>query len=92
MVYMCGSNLESDCAAGGDYESDLGYATANIQEMVSLTYPTGVNVIIETGGCSKWETNYGISASKLGRYHISNKKLVQDASLTNASMGLSSTF
>lgn len=92
MIYMCGSNLESDYASSGSYSSYTGLATGNISEILSVTYPDGVNVILETGGCKAWETTYGISASKLGRYHVANGALVQDASLTNASMGKTATF
>ena len=60
MIYMCGSNLESD----------YGEATANIAEMLSVNIDSSkMNLIIETGGSTKWK-NYGISNSKLSRYHI----------------------
>lgn len=83
MIYMCGADLES--------ENKL--ATGDIQEILSVNnQPDDVNIIIETGGASKWSTQYGISSSKLGRWHVEKKKLVKDAELTYASMGLTSTF
>ncbi len=92
MIYMCGSDLESDFAPGGEYSSELGLATTNIKEILIANIPERVNVLLETGGAKKWETNYGISDTQLGRYHVSNKKLVKDDSLPNASMGDTSTF
>ena len=83
MIYMCGSDLESDNGLG----------TMDIQEILSVNnQPDNVNIIIETGGASSWNSTYGISSSKLGRYHVENKKLVKETELTYASMGLSSTF
>ena len=85
MIYMCGSDLES--------ASDGGLATDNITEILSVkNMPDNVNIIIETGGAKKWKSTYGISANYLQRWHVENNKLVKDAQLTKASMGLSSTF
>lgn len=95
LVYLCGSNLES----GYDPETkqtdteNAGLATANIKEMLSINYPSNVNVVIQTGGAKTWaNSGFGIRADKLGRWHIANKKLVNDAQLTRASMGSSTTF
>lgn len=92
MIYMCGSDLESDYSATGDYPNELGLATANIMEIVSAAVPKGINVIIETGGAKNWETNYGVPAKKIGRFHVEKNTLVQDVILDNASMGKSATF
>lgn len=82
MIYMCGSDLESD----------NGFASADISEILSVTgQPDDVNIIIETGGSTKWK-NSKISATELGRWHVENKQLVKDASLTNASMAEEATF
>ena len=83
MIYMCGSDLES--------ENKL--ATGDIKEILSRTgQPDDVNIIIETGGAKSWSTTYGISKSNLERWHVENRKLVKDASITKANMGLSTTF
>ena len=83
MIYMCGADLESD----------NGYASADIKEILSVAnQPDDVNIIIETGGASKWKGNLGISAGELGRWHIENKQLKKDTAVTKASMGLQSTF
>ena len=47
MVYMCGTDLESK----------YGMGTKDIQEMVKADLSDKVNVILETGGCKKWNNN-----------------------------------
>ena len=90
MIYMCGSDLESGT---DNYGKLSALATADIKEILSVSnQPDDVNIIIETGGASKWASTYNISSTKLGRYHVENKKLVKDAELTYASMGATSTF
>ena len=64
MVYMCGTDLESK----------YGMGTKDIQEMLSATLSDKVNLIIETGGCNKWQNNV-ISSSKNQIYKIENGKL-----------------
>ena len=83
MIYLCGADLESDNSL----------ATSDLREILSVSnQPSDVNIIIETGGASSWASTYGISSSNLERWHVRNKSLVKDDSLTYASMGLSSTF
>ncbi len=82
MIYMCGSDLESQD----------GLASEDIKEILSVkNQPDDVNIIIETGGSTKWKS-YNISNKKLSRYHVANNKLVLDESLKNASMGKQNTF
>ena len=108
LLYMCGSNLESDYAnqtsiyyEGQYYEIDgVGLATADIQEILAVkNQPDDVNIVIETGGASKWTNStygkygdYDINASKLQRHHVENGKLKLDDTLSYASMGKSSTL
>ena len=47
MVYMCGSDLESDGGA----------ATADINEMLYADLSDQINVVIETGGASAWQNS-----------------------------------
>ena len=47
MVYMCGSDLESDGGA----------ATADINEMLYATPTDNVRVILQTGGASEWQNS-----------------------------------
>ena len=82
LFYICGADLESDSS----------FASGDITEMLSVDdQPDNVNLVIETGGARYWH-GHGISASKLGRYHIENGKLVTDELLDKANMGLKSTF
>ncbi|MCR5184628.1 MAG: Ig-like domain-containing protein [Bacilli bacterium] len=82
MIYMCGSDLESD----------NGLATEDINEIKSVqNQPDDVNIIIQTGGATKWKTS-SISASKSQRWHIANKSLVKDSETSKVNMGLQSSF
>ncbi len=65
MIYMCGSNLESDG----------GYASSDLEEMLKSTLADEVNVLIYTGGAKKW-FSYGISNRTNQIYKIENHKLV----------------
>ena len=47
MVYMCGTDLESRSSM----------ATSDIVEMTKATLSDKVNVILYTGGCTKWNNN-----------------------------------
>ena len=47
MVYMCGSDLESE----------LGSATKDLEEMLAADLSEQVNVIIETGGTRQWKND-----------------------------------
>jgi hypothetical protein len=47
MVYMCGTDLESES----------GMATADLQEMLDAEISDKVNIVVETGGASKWQNN-----------------------------------
>lgn len=83
LMYICGADLES-----GYY----GFATRDIDEILSVNgQPDDVNIVIQTGGAHSWHTS-GVSGNKIGRYHVENKKLKQDASLPNASMGKQETL
>ena len=50
MVYMCGTDLESQ----------YGMASSDLSEMAQATHSDNVRFIVYTGGCSKWKTS-GIS-------------------------------
>lgn len=55
--YMCGSDLESEHGA----------ATDDLAEMMEVTLPDHVKVIIQTGGASEWQNNT-MDASKIQRW------------------------
>lgn len=65
MVYMNGSSLESE----------YGYATGDLKEMLSSTLNDNVNVIIQTGGTKEWKSK-GISNTHSQRFKISDGKLM----------------
>lgn len=74
MVYMCGSDLESDGGA----------ATADINEMLYANASEQVNVVIQTGGASEWQNNV-IDADTCQRWLVTNEglELVGDAGQQN---------
>jgi len=47
MVYMCGTDLESKS----------GMATSDLSEMTKATIGSNVNVIVYTGGCTRWQND-----------------------------------
>ncbi len=65
LVYMCGTDLESQ----------NGMATADIKEMLNASISSKMNILVYTGGCSRWRNNV-ISNSVNQIYRI------QDSSLT----------
>lgn len=74
MVYMCGSDLESDGGA----------ATADINEMLYANASDQVNVVIQTGGASEWQNNV-IDADTNQRWLVTSEglELVGDAGQQN---------
>ncbi|MCR4741132.1 MAG: hypothetical protein K5886_12845 [Lachnospiraceae bacterium] len=71
LIYMCGSNLES--------ENGLG--TADLHEICEAYKKAGksdqpVKFIVQTGGCNEWYPDFGIPSDKSVRYEIDGEKLV----------------
>ena len=69
MVYMCATDLESGS----------GFATADLNEMLYAQDSDRLNIVIETGGTSRWR-NTVISNTTNQRYRVTSKglELVQD--------------
>ena len=65
MIYMCGSTLESK----------NGSASNNIKELLNADVPEGVNIVIQTGGSTKWHIPE-ISSSSTDRYAVENGELM----------------
>lgn len=63
MVYMIGTDLESQSGAG----------TKDINEMLYADLNDNINIIIQTGGCKRWN-NSVISSSNIERYVIAGGK------------------
>lgn len=55
--YLCGSDLESNG----------GFATSDLMEMMEVALPENVRVIIQTGGAKTWQNNV-VDADILQRY------------------------
>lgn len=71
MVFMCGTDLESK----------NGMATSDLMEMVNAKHTDKLNIIVYTGGCSKWN-NKIVSSSKNQVYQVADgglRCLVADA-------------
>lgn len=81
LVYNCGSDLEQK----------RGAATANIAEMLSADIPDGVNVILQTGGSSKWR-NFDIPSDRSNRYAVKNGTLELIESNPPVNMGSERAF
>ena len=88
LIYMCGSNLESSMTNDDGY----GFAVSDIKEILSVkNQPDDVNIIIETGGCTKWTTNskakysasYDISTSFNQIHRVEKQKIVLDKQLSS---------
>ena len=81
MVYIIGSNLESDGGA----------ATSDILEMASAIYGEDVNVVIQTGGAKQWYIS-DIPADKIGRFELRDGFLTMVEELPQTSMCRQSTL
>ncbi len=79
--YLCGSDLES----GG------GFATSDLEELMEVTLPENVNVVIETGGCSEWQNDF-VDASRLQRWVYGSEGLKLVDEQPSANMGEAQTL
>lgn len=78
MIYLCGTDLESDGAM----------ASGNLTEIAQMTPNDSVNVVIETGGTKQWyaqDVGLDIDPKKLQRYSYDENgyALVEEAPLQN---------
>ncbi|MBQ3704957.1 MAG: peptidase C11 [Clostridia bacterium] len=64
LVYMCGTDLESQNGMG----------TSDLKEMTQATLGSRVNLIVYTGGCRRWRNNV-VSSSVNQIYQIQDGKL-----------------
>lgn len=82
MVYMVGSNLESEAGA----------ATADLQEMALSGYDSDeMNIIVCAGGAQKW-WNTSVSSDGLSVYEMKNRDLQNVSSMDSANMGEAGTL
>lgn len=79
--YLCGSDLESNG----------GFATSDLMEMMEVALPENVRVIIQTGGAKTWQNNV-VDADILQRYVYDSEGLTLVDELPPASMGDAATL
>jgi len=79
--YLCGSDLETNSGA----------ATNDLLEMMNVTLPENVKVVIQTGGAREWQNNY-VQSNKLQRFVYEGDELSLVEWKPNASMGEEETF
>ena len=72
--YLCGSDLETNG----------GFATIDLQEMLEVQLPENVSVVIQTGGAAVWQ-NELMDPSKIQRwlYNSEGLQLVEEQETTN---------
>jgi len=79
--YLCGSDLES---YGG-------FATGDLSELLEVSLPENVNVVIQTGGASEWQNDV-VEADKLQRWVYNSEGLYLIDEQPSASMGDAQTL
>ncbi|MBQ6788472.1 MAG: hypothetical protein IJO85_12235 [Lachnospiraceae bacterium] len=79
--YLCGSDLESNG----------GFATGDMSELLEVTLPENVNVVIETGGSSMWHNDI-VAADKLQRWVYNSEGLTLVDEQPSVSMGEAQTL
>jgi hypothetical protein len=82
LVYMEGTNLESDPVPNGSA------ATLNINEMLAATASSDVNIVLETGAANKAVSTDPVKSWKTVKRHvISNQKITEVDDLKSINMG-----
>lgn len=79
--YLCGSDLETN----------YGCATQDLMELMEVTLPENVRVVIQTGGAKEWQNNV-VNADILQRYVYDSTGLTLVDELPPASMGNTATL
>ena len=79
--YLCGSDLESNG----------GFATIDLAEMMEVELPENVNVVIQTGGASVWQNEY-MDPGKLQRWLYNSEGLQLLEEQDTANMGDAQTL
>lgn len=74
--YLCGTDLESN----------KGFASGDLQELLNVKLPANVKVLIQTGGAEQWHNNV-VSSNAIERYLYDSSGLQRIASLPDGDMG-----
>lgn len=79
--YLCGSDLETK----------YGSATKDLEEMMQVTLPENVQVLIQTGGAKEWQNDF-VNANKIQRFLYSGNELTLVDEKQLANMGKQQTL
>lgn len=79
--YLCGTDLETES----------GYGTDDLLEMLDVKLPPNVKVLIQTGGTLEWQNNV-IAQNKIGRYLYDENGLYELDVLPDEDMGTRETL
>ncbi len=79
--YLCGTDLESN----------YGAASTDFQELLNVTLPANIKVLIQTGGTNQWQNNI-VTSSAIERYLYTSEGLQRLESLPDADMGDANTL
>lgn len=79
--YLCGSDLETNG----------GFATIDLSEMMEVQLPENVNVVIQTGGAAVWQNEY-MDPAKLQRWLYNSEGLQLLEEQETANMGDAQTL
>ena len=80
-LYLCGTDLESE----------EGAATENLEEILSVSLPESIRVVVQTGGTAQWAVE-GIDPDSLQRWEVMADGLLLADSRPLASMGDAQTL
>ena len=79
--YLCGSDLETNG----------GFATTDLMEMMEVQLPENVNVVIQTGGAAVWQNEY-MDPAKIQRWLFNSEGLSLIEELPTTNMGEAQTL
>ena len=79
--YLCGSDLETNG----------GFATTDLDEMLQVDLPENVNVVIQTGGAAVWQNEY-MDPAKIQRWLYNSEGLQLLEEQDTANMGEAQTL
>lgn len=79
--YLCGSDLETNG----------GFATTDLEEMLQVELPENVNVVIQTGGAAEWQNEY-MDSAKIQRWLYNSEGLQLLEEQDTADMGEAQTL
>ena len=87
LIYMVGSNLESQNHLATE---DLHEICTAIKE--SASEKSAVKILVETGGCKEWGTDFNIASDKIQRFEAGSDELILKDELELANMAKPETL